>query len=501
MGITAFVFVAAMGATSSQICAEPSADQAVIALEGSPMVPLCGGVYADPATTPVEQEQLKKAYSSALLEVVGALGEWKGQMPGAIFCKSQPCRQYFAGPASRSWAVSAGESVPGGTWVAGSRPTVVILRVDSGTKAVTAHEMVHLQLGFRMPDAIVPQWFHEGLAAHLSNAPDCSDRPSKGIEDLRRLDPSATWAEYTSSLDKQHATYCQARDEVATWIHRRGSAGLGQLLGALAGGGSFYELYGPLQGCTSSFGCAGPLGGQPAARIAYFPLDELAGRRAADPLNSSAGAWLEGNPVRVPGRRNSAIKVHGGSFVRTEGLTAIGVIDQPLSLGLWVKPESAAKVLIHGSANPLGGKGWCVPFLGFDTKGHLVGQILYGRSPTAFLAAVGPTLAVGKWSHAMMTWGPTSGVRLYVNGQRVGTASPVDATQRHFFPRGGGSPLYLSYGSNHGDECWQNAIEAGDFDGSLDDLNVFNFELSPAQVIEEWRRAGAKPKLLASSTR
>jgi hypothetical protein len=77
-----------------------------------------------------------------------------------------------------------------------------------------------------------------------------------------------------------------------------------------------------------------------------------------------------------------------------------------------------------------------------------------------------------------MLWGPTKGVRLFVNGSLAATGAPSNAKEEHFAAPGG-RPLFLTFGSDQGAACWKGTIQGSGFGGALDDLGVFNFESEP----------------------
>lgn len=391
-------------------CIPPAPDQVGIGFatdsSSSNLLPLCRDVYVEAGVSDSERARLRTSYSEAVRAVSEVLGPWQGEWPRTLYCVTNACRRYFAGATSRSRALAPGTSAPGGLYVASERPTILVLQTDAGARGLTAHEMAHVEVYARLRNAVAPDWFHEGLAAVVSDAPSCADHPPKGIDDLRRLDGHVAWEEHVNVVSQQHPTYCQAKAEVAAWLEGNGRSRLVQVLAALREGASFYDAYGPLRTCES--GCTGPLGIASPARLRFYPLDDKVGTTAADlvhPNDASHAALLLGGASWAAGHHGSAVKVSGGkSFVRTDAIDGIGIVDRPFSLELWVKPAADAGILVHASVKPSGGDGWCQPFLGFDEDGRLVGQVLYAFSETSFLVARGPKLPLGSWSHVAMTW-------------------------------------------------------------------------------------------------
>ena len=424
-------------------------------------VPLGENIYADAATTEAERASLRASYTEAVRAVADALGPWQADVPRALFCKTDTCRRYLGGPSFRSRAIGAGGSAPGGRYVSPDRSSILVLRTDAGARGVTAHEMVHIEVAARLRKALVPEWFNEGVAALVSGAPNCEDRPAPAIDDLRLLESNAAWEAFTNVVPQQHAAYCQARAEVAAWVGAHGRERLVELLASLRDGASFYPAYGPLQNCVAK--CEGPLGGDAPQRR----------------LDASSSARLAGGATRITGHRGSAVRLSSAQdFLVTEPIAGLGVVDQPFSLELWVKPAARAGVLVHASVKPSGGDGWCAPFLGFDGAGRLVGQVLYALSEESFIVANGPELPLDAWSHVLMTWDAAKGVRLFVNDSLVATGAPASRTQEHYVAPGG-RPVHLTYGSDQGSVCWRGGIPAGQFHGALDDLGVYNFAHDP----------------------
>jgi hypothetical protein len=202
------------------LASAPSASPAAPAFAPASMVVLGPDVLADPATTPETRERLAADYAAAIARVEAALGPWRSPRPLAIFCQTDPCKLYYAGPQRRSWTLVPGDREPGAAYAAESRLTVLVMRADPGARDVLAHELVHAELHHRLQRARLPQWFHEGVAAIVGGAPSCPQPLEPAVDDLRRLDSNDSWAEFTSLRGVLDNTYCQARAEVAAWVQR-----------------------------------------------------------------------------------------------------------------------------------------------------------------------------------------------------------------------------------------------------------------------------------------
>ena len=119
-----------------------------------------------------------------------------------------------------------------------------------------------------------------------------------------------------------------------------------------------------------------------------------------------------------PGRHNEAISFNGTAYFQASSFTALGIGSKPFSLVLWMRPRSLVRGTIVHISSISTGRGWCVPFMGIDSNGSIVGQIYNLTISTVW----GPRLPMSPiWSHVVQTWSPTNGLRFYVNGVLVGS--------------------------------------------------------------------------------
>jgi hypothetical protein len=211
------------------------------------MVAVCNRTYVDPATSAEERERIKSYYPGALTVVSRALDGLQSERPAVVFCKTEACRKYFAGPSKRPCAF--GRRHHPGAYRPGSEPTIVIVRVDAPAQGQLAHELVHVEVEARLRSRFrgrLPAWFHEGLATTIANEPGNCLAGEKGLLDLRKLDEGDDWRDYTDLPGRGRPTYCQARAEVTAWLERYGRERLFQLLDYVRAGGQFYDAYGPM---------------------------------------------------------------------------------------------------------------------------------------------------------------------------------------------------------------------------------------------------------------
>lgn len=393
----------------------------MIAVAGASLVPICKDVVVDPATTPDERARLAHDVPLAFGELRAALGEPGGAAPMVVVCKTISCQRAFAGDALRSYVLSAGERLPGASFVP-NRTTVVIVRSDPEAEHVLVHELVHVELVARLGREGAPAWFHEGIAAHIANAPRCPPGATAGIDDLRRLERPAAWLAYTNQPNTIVRTYCQARREVEAWLAHDSRDRLTMLVNAVRGGTGFADAYGALVTQPAA----------PLTTIVMSPAGEL------------------GDPGR------------------------------PFTLALRIRPTATAGVLAHVSTSEAG-VGWCMPLLGYDAAGRIVAQLPRERGPELghFVVATDTVpRAPGSWHHVAMTWAPGGSLRLYVDGALA--AEAASATRD-----GPGTPLYVTWGLSNaggGPSCWAGAIAAAAFAGSIADMRVSATASSASEI-------------------
>ncbi len=433
-----------------------------------PMHLVCKDVYVEPAMSADEREAVMRMYSDSVIELGRLFGLHDDSMIPVIVCKTRGCATKFSGPSRRARVVFE------------PRPAIIMTGLGPLTKRTFVHEMIHVEIARRTAGKPqVPAWFDEGVATYLSQNVQCEGiKPS--IDDLRRLSNGRAWSRFTEQPSKIDGAYCQVRDEVAAWASVHGPKGIVALVDAVAAGAPFDDLYGPM--LTKG---AQPLATQ-RALVAKFDFDAEVGTDATDRSGHAHRASLVHGATRVAGHKGKAITFENGAHVRADGFEEYGLPDAPFTLSMWVNPRANANVLVHTSMPIEGGGGWCQSLLGFDSGGHLVAQTPFASDPHAFLTATGPVLARHQWSHVAVQWSDSEGLRLFVNGRLAAEAESKSSRERH--RDAPASPMYLFLGSDHGTQCWTSTIEHGSFDGMLDDVHVYSYALTRAEIAADMKQ-------------
>jgi hypothetical protein len=200
-------------------------------------------VFYDPAICADERARLRGAYTSARQRVADFFGARYAPAPLVVFCGSDPCRVYFTGPMKRSWNLEPGGRAPGGTYVAGKRATIIIVRTDAAAENVLVRELSHVELQFRTKPGHVPAWFNEGVATFVGHEPGCGNATSLASVDLGKLDRNEDWLARTGDPTALIRNSCRARQEVASWLEKRGLPQLVDVLDAVSAGLPFKGAY------------------------------------------------------------------------------------------------------------------------------------------------------------------------------------------------------------------------------------------------------------------
>ncbi|CAF4046768.1 unnamed protein product, partial [Rotaria magnacalcarata] len=175
------------------------------------------------------------------------------------------------------------------------------------------------------------------------------------------------------------------------------------------------------------------------------------------------------------GRMNNCLSLlSNSSYVQVTNLVLLGTVGRPYSFSIWIKPNTVAGGTIFHVSSGTTGLGWCIPMLGFTNSGNVGAQGWNG----SFVSITGPVVATNVWTHLAVTYGPSDGLRLYVNGAQYGSASG------RYTYQAAGTPVSLRFGSSLSDlgVCASGVIKMGQYNGYIDEFKLYSRELSSANV-------------------
>jgi hypothetical protein len=180
------------------------------------------------------------------------------------------------------------------------------------------------------------------------------------------------------------------------------------------------------------------------------------------------------------GNANSAYNFNGSTqYVSTATLVA-SPGPQNFSISVWFKTSTAGGKLVGYGSSQTGGSGSYDRHIYMNNSGQIYYGIYPGGVKTINTAA---TYADGNWHHVVATTSTTNGSHLYVDG----ALQAVDATMTI-------CQAYSGYWRVGYDNLggWTSAPTNLYFTGSLDDIAVYNTEITPAQVYTLYG-AGSSP--------
>lgn len=239
--------------------------------------------------------------------------------------------------------------------------------------------------------------------------------------------------------------------------------------GARGGGGSNWtgsmSPTGAITPCPASGG-----GGAPGDLVGRWPLDEGSGTSAADTSGHGDTGTLSGGTAWVSGHTGGALSFDGaGGQVRVPDSTALEPAD--VTMNTWVKdsanPGGNAYLLAKG-AQGCQAASWAL------YTGPSGGLEFYVSTGNATALTLSPDAGNGVWDGA---WHQITGsfdgttVRLYVDGVQVGAGTPTIAP--------------IGYGLSTTNDLYLGAYPGctgHDFNGAVDQPEVFNQALTPAQI-------------------
>ncbi|CAM4778565.1 unnamed protein product [Rotaria magnacalcarata] len=209
-----------------------------------------------------------------------------------------------------------------------------------------------------------------------------------------------------------------------------------------------------------------------ASLAAYYSFDSPSSNADSGP-NGIDGSAI--NTLSVTGRVNQGIYFYPSitSYFHAYGFYQIpdGVItNKQFSFALWINPSSTSSSTIIQTFSTT--YGLCKTLLGFYSYGTSGGQIFAVCNGASPLGLTGPFITQNTWTHVSLTYSLSNGYTLYVNGVLFGStgyvASVSSGTLAH---------LFIGYYS----ACCLGTFSYN-YQGSIDELYVYNRELSQSEV-------------------
>ena len=178
------------------------------------------------------------------------------------------------------------------------------------------------------------------------------------------------------------------------------------------------------------------------------------------------------------GRVGSGLSLSSSpSFVQASGLVYLGTNSYPYSVSIWIQPTSITSGTIVQVSSSLAPLTWSMPMLGFTSTGRIGVQAC---GSTGAVVITGPVSSVGVWTHLTVTYSPSNGLRLWINGTQYGSGSGAFASATI------NALVTVTLGSSPSSAagpCTVGVIVTGQYSGFMDEFELFSRELSSGDVL------------------
>jgi len=213
-------------------------------------------------------------------------------------------------------------------------------------------------------------------------------------------------------------------------------------------------------------------GSAPTDYIAYWKFDNS----LSDETGNNSGTFQGGTTAYTTGHSEQAIKLNGNNQYVDAGNNASTSIAGGLTITAWINPDSFGqggygRIVDKGSDAVTPATGYS---LFVDGSSNRLAYVVYGGS---VVNSNPNTIATGQWQHAALAYDETlQTVTFYVNGLQEGSST---------------------YAQNPADSYAYNLVigirdkdKNRDFDGSIDELRIYNRALTSEEIQAVYNFAG-----------
>jgi hypothetical protein len=212
-----------------------------------------------------------------------------------------------------------------------------------------------------------------------------------------------------------------------------------------------------------------------AAPVGEWKFDENTGTAANDTSGNNNTGTLTNSPTWAPGKLGSAVNLSPtSSYVSVPDATSLNITGD-LTISTWVKPS-----IIDSTARLILGKGntSAVTSRQYGMRLNATNQwqgFVYSGSNTYTTLDSTTTPSTSRWDHLTMVRDATAGtLKFYTNGILRGSASSVTGSLNS-------TANILALGR-------EGSTASNYFGGTLDNVRIYNYARTPAQVAWEYNR-------------
>ena len=233
-------------------------------------------------------------------------------------------------------------------------------------------------------------------------------------------------------------------------------------------------------------------GQDPISLINHYPLDVKQEQKNENGssyhiFDKNKKATTNGSIELVEGRFGKAVQFEADySELR---LKDIGVIEayEPISFSAWIKtsqqdPKKTQSIAGNTSEKNSFWRGW---ELELDGDNQLSAKFIHTKPHNLIHVTSKQDIVLNEWTHVGMTYdgsSQASGISLFINGKKIESTTQYDRLYKSIHTIGGGAHQILERPLQIGKSGRAFTGENGLFVGRIDDIKVFNTELSELEM-------------------
>ena len=226
-------------------------------------------------------------------------------------------------------------------------------------------------------------------------------------------------------------------------------------------------------------------GQRPTGRISYFPLNRISKGSSQSMADGNPQAIISGQPELIEGKKGKALRFDNDyDLLHLEG---VGNFEkyEAFSAGLWLKTEKVGEIqTILSTAGDKNNfwRGW---EMYMDSLNHPAVRLISNLAHDYIHIISNKRIPVNTWTHLLFTYdgsGKAKGLKLYLNGKAISSTVEYDRLRRSIKTISSGAHNPTDRPVRIGKSYRGFTGENGVFLGSVDDIQLFDWQLSGREV-------------------
>jgi len=231
---------------------------------------------------------------------------------------------------------------------------------------------------------------------------------------------------------------------------------------------------------------------RPKGLIGYYPFDRVKdyinkGKRPAKYFDGNKKCTSRGTPKLVEGKKGQAITFPAG--YDEVYLSGMGVFEmtEPFSVGAWIyttEDDREKTQVIVGNAGEKNNfwRGWDFYL---DTLNRVATRLIHSLPHNYIHNRSQETIPLNTWTHVAFTYdgsGKAEGIQLFVNGLSTASEVAFDNLYKNIHPVKVGNHELNNTPLRVGKSYRNYTGESGFFKGRLDELMIFDRQITPLEI-------------------